>query len=104
MLTFDQEFAGMDPPSDVLIGSEPRVVGPSKNWIVSDWFPAVPPWIQNSSLVGAVIVRGVRRLKTTAVHGDVVTASARVPTLTGLVDAGLFGAHDQLLASTNASA
>ena len=42
-------------------------------------------------------------MKTTAVHGDVVTANARVPTLTGLVDVGLFGAHDQLLASTKVS-
>ena len=43
-------------------------------------------------------------MKTAAVHGDVVTARAREPTLTGLVDTGLFGAHDQLLASTKASA
>ena len=50
------------------------------------------------------MVSGFGRWNTAADHGDAVTARARAPTLNGLVDAGLFGAQDQLSESTNESA
>lgn len=92
MLTFDHTPAGTPPPSAVVMGSDPLAEDPSKNCTVRDWFPPVPPWIQNSNLDGAVIVNGLVRLNTAAVHAEALTANAVAPTLTGFVDAGLLGA------------